>query len=48
LDGINPYKLEELLDKLKVWLDEENAQVIFEENPEFDPEFELLRISEIH
>jgi len=46
LSDINTDKSEELLTKLKAWLQEENAQVEFEENPEFDPGFELEKISE--
>lgn len=48
LANINPNKSEELLTNLKAWLEEENAQVIFEENPQFDPKFEMQRIREIH
>ncbi len=48
LSDINTYKSSELLEKLKAWLQEENVSVDFKENPEFEPGFELLKISEIN
>lgn len=46
LADINANKSDELLAKLKAWLKEGNAPVKFEKNPEFDPEFELMKIRE--
>lgn len=48
LSLINTSKTKELLHKLEAWLLEENAPVDFEENPEYDPDFEILKISEIN
>jgi arylsulfatase A-like enzyme len=41
LSDINPSKSKKLEEKLKAWLEEQNAPVEFEENPEFDPDSEL-------
>ncbi len=43
LSLINPSKTEELLNKLQVWIEEENAPVDFEINPDFDSTFEHQR-----
>ena len=42
---INTNKTEELLKKLQVWLEEENAPVEFELNPDFDSAFERQKIA---
>lgn len=47
LADINTKKSDELLSLLKAWLKGENVPVEFEKNPEFDPGYELLKISEI-
>lgn len=47
LVNINTTKAGELLSKLKVWLEEEKAQVEFQENPCFDADFEKQKILEI-
>jgi len=47
LADINPTKTKELLGKLQVWLENEDAQVIFEPNPLYDPDFEISQINEI-
>ena len=48
LKDIDIEKREDLLAKLKDWLEAENAQVEFELNPEFDLEFERQMIEEIY
>lgn len=46
--SINSIKTVELLSKLKVWLEEEEGQVHFELNPQFDSVFEQERLAEIY
>ena len=46
LVNINANKTEQLLSKLKVWLEEENAQVTFDPNPEFDSAYEQQKTEE--
>jgi len=48
LSSINTVRAEELLFKLKAWLEEEQAPVYFESNPEFDSLFEQRSIAEIY
>jgi len=45
---INTIKTEELLFKLKAWLEEEQAPVNFDANPQFDSLFEQQSIAEIY
>lgn len=47
LSHIKNFKTEELLNELQAWLEQENAPVIFNRNPLFDPDFERNRIDEI-
>jgi len=46
--SVNTIKTEELLSKLKVWLEAESAPVLFDMNPQFDSLFEQQSIAEIY
>ncbi len=46
LVNINADETEQLLSKLKVWLEEENAQVTFDPNPEYDSAYEQQKAEE--
>ncbi|MCK5134187.1 MAG: sulfatase [Bacteroidales bacterium] len=46
LAGINASKADELLGKLKAWLEEEDAPVAFQQNPQYDSVYEQQEIQE--